>query len=699
MRLMFSEKMLSVIWVLMMVCTFSFNCEASEDRIKAASDFINAHSYIKAEDILLDIIKSNLSGKEKALFLLGRLYKEEGSLDKAENYLIKAADTYPLLRDYALKLLLETYMAAGKYEKAVSIAQQINNNLLLQYVKQLEINALLTLKKEKEAMEALSQYAEGYPSDRDYKLTYAVLLKNSGKVDLAVNILKEIYISAAPASNSALNELKALRADIFTKDETLGRADNLFEKNNFQRAEMEYQKALTLADESEKGRIRLAIGMCQFKSKQYTKAAKSFEAIRTPEALYWQAYAFYRLDNREGFEKIKKEFEKNYPADDKAALLALMEAEDFRRQGHFDKAEKGFKEVLNNFPAKAEEALWGLGWLNYVSGRYKSAMQYFSQLTVYEKSENFYKYLYWNAMSNEKAVEECARRKMSQQYNDNNVCANEGNDFFSGLPSDRSFYGYLIKMRSSSLMMSDGIELVKPMRPGGEVYEKIEDLALLGMRDEAVNEIIDLLKRNKNKNDFPYLASKAMQLGEYRKIIAFAEKETDREFLPYSFPFGFGDIIEEAVDSKSVDKYLVAAVIREESRFDPKAVSWAGAMGLMQLMPATAYRLKKDINLRLNERSEIHDVRKNILLGTHYLSGLIKEFKELPFAIAAYNAGENALKKWMSKYNRRDLVEFIEDIPYKETKSYVKKVLRSYWRYRTINGLPVETSQIIAQGK
>ena len=71
----------------------------------------------------------------------------------------------------------------------------------------------------------------------------------------------------------------------------------------------------------------------------------------------------------------------------------------------------------------------------------------------------------------------------------------------------------------------------------------------------------------------------------------------------------------------------------------------------------------------------------------------------MPFAIAAYNAGENALKKWMAKYNDDDLVEFIENIPYKETSLYVKRVLKSYWRYRTINGLPVEASQIARTGK
>lgn len=670
-----------------------------EKELKKASDLISATSYRKAESILLDIVKNNPSDRNKAVFLLGRLYMEEGSLEKAENYMVEAVNAYPLLRDYSLKSLTDIYMAAEKYEKAVSVLRQISNSLLLQGARQSEIQALLSLERDKDAKEALFRYAENYPYDWDRKLKLAMLMKDSGESDKAVGLLKEIYINAVPLSNSALKELNNLKADSFTKDEILKRADNLFNKNNFQKAEIEYQKALMLADELEKNRIIIAVGMCQFRSKQYSKAAMTFEKVNTPEAMYWQAYSYYRIDNMELFQEVKLKLTEGHPVDERVALLLLMQAEDLRRQDKYTEAGNRFKEVLDSFPAKAEDALWGLGWTSYMSGDYKSAAHYFSQLTAFEKNENYYKYIYWQARSSERAAEECLKQKTSSQVHDKAVCDSEGRDFFSGLPSDLSFYGYLIKMRSSSHILSERIEIVRSVRPHGEMYDRIEALALFGMRDEAVNEIIDLLKRNNDKNDFFYLGNKAMELGEYRKVIAFAEKATDREFFPYSFPLGFGDIIAESAGLQNVDKYLVAALIREESRFDPKAVSWAGAMGLMQLMPATAYRLKKDLKLHLGEHSEIHDVKKNIMLGTHYLSMLIREFRQIPFALAAYNAGENALKKWMAKYNDDDLIEFIENIPYKETRFYVKRVLKSYWRYRMINGLPVEASQIAAQGR
>ena len=97
-----------------------------------------------------------------------------------------------------------------------------------------------------------------------------------------------------------------LKADTFTKGEILKRADNLFDKNNFQKAEIEYQKALMLADEFDKNKIIMDIGMCQFKLKQYAKSARTFEKVSTPEAMYWQAYSYYRMDRQELFEKVKQ---------------------------------------------------------------------------------------------------------------------------------------------------------------------------------------------------------------------------------------------------------------------------------------------------------------------------------------------------------------------------------------------------------
>jgi soluble lytic murein transglycosylase len=643
----------------------------------------------ETEKILLDTIQNEQPGKDKALFILGALYKEAGNIEKAENYLIKAAETYPLLKDYALKLLIDLYINSGKYEAAVLAARQVNNTLLLRYAGQSEITALLALNREDEAGEALLKYIERFPGDWERKLSLARLLKKRGETDHAVRFLKDIYLNAAPLSQEALSELKLLKADRFTGEELMKRADSLYKNANYKRAEATYREVLTVVDGIDLDGIKFLIGRCQFMQRHYSDAAKTFALLKTPEAMYWQAQVFYRTNDEAGFERAKKEFEAAYPDNHHLALLLLMDADELRRKGRFIEAESNYRSVLDRFPESAEDALWGLGWLSYSSGNYKNANEYLSRLSSYANSREYYKYLFWRARSQEKLAEKCNTSSADETAgSDNDICKQKGQDFFRGLPANESYYGYLIKLRSSD-HISERIEPAEPVQPGGDEYERIAVLSFLGMKNEALAEILDSFNRAQTIQEFSYLGHMAVKLEAYKEVIAFAEPKNDRELLPYSYPSAYWDTVKLAADSNNLDAYLIAALIREESRFDPAAVSQAGAVGLMQLMLSTAKSLKKGTKISLKQSSQLMDPRKNILLGSYYLSQLVSEFKELPLAIAAYNAGKYKLRQWMSRFNSDDLAEFTENIPYRETRKYVQRVLKSYWQYRAINGLPV----------
>ncbi|MEW6715279.1 MAG: transglycosylase SLT domain-containing protein [Nitrospirota bacterium] len=659
-----------------------------EARLRKAVDLINSKSYDEAGKILLKIDETPLSQGKKFL-LLGVLYKKEEKLEEAAQFLIKAEAGYPLLEDYALKMLTDIYMDLKKYEEAIKTARRIKNKVLLQEAKQSEITAMLELKKEDEAVSLLSNYVSDYPADWDSKFRLAMLLKNKGVTDKAINIFKGIYINAVPLSEDALKELKLLKADTLTEQEALRRADNLFDNGDYYSAEAAYKQALDRADKSLKDIIRYEIGMCQFRLKRYAESAASFGLLKTQAAMYWQARSFFRADDRAGFDRIIKKFEKKHPGDKQLAELLVMSAEDYRRAGNMTSAEKEFKKVIKGFPENKEEALWGLGWMRYTSGDYKGAQKYFSELTAFKESREYFKYVYWKARADEKLAESCLKLKANSN-NENDKCPEEGSDFFSGLPSNEGYYGYLIKFRSKRDVTPLKIEAVKPEMPDGEEYQRIGALTFLGLRDEAAKEMAAVLQKAKSDKEYFYLGYMANELRVYPGIIAYAEAQSKSEFLPLSYPLGFWDSVERAAQKSGVDSYLIAAVIREESRFDPKVVSQAGAIGLMQLMPSTARRLKNDVNVDIAETADIHDAEKNITLGAHYLSILLGEFKKAPFAIAAYNAGENALKRWLVRSNNKDLDEFIEEITYKETRKYVKKVLKSYWQYRTVYGLPVE---------
>lgn len=123
---------------------------------------------------------------------------------------------------------------------------------------------------------------------------------------------------------------------------------------------------------------------------------------------------------------------------------------------------------------------------------------------------------------------------------------------------------------------------------------------------------------------------------------------------------------ERCSERYGVDVYVTLAVISAESKFDARAVSSAGAVGLMQLMPATAEWIADKLNIEYGYE-KLFDVEYNIRLGTYYLSYLLKSF-EYEYALAAYNAGEGVVREWIEKGIN------VEDIPYPETRDYVKRV-------------------------
>jgi soluble lytic murein transglycosylase len=662
--------------------------EISEKQIKDAVNALEQGLFKEAEDILMPALTADVSSNNKVSFLMGRIYKEQKEFDKAETYLSQALEHYPLLSDYAQQMLAEVYVETERFDKAIGAAKRIRNSILRQDSARIEIEALLETGRHDEAVKYVFSYVKKYPSDWEYQLYMAENFQQKGDMETAVKLYKNIYINAADVDEDVYSRLKALKADTLTGAERLSRAENLFDNKEYGMAEHAFRSLLKNVKGDERSRVLYKYAMSQFRQKKYSESSKNFGRLGSPKSMYWRAKSYYRTDKRGGFVRTKEEFESKYPGNRRLALIYLMEADEFRRKGRIIEAEKGYKKVLSRFSKNTEEALWGLGWMHYTAGNYEKALHYFRKLSSFSKSREYYKYMYWKAKTQEKMWNSCELEKGEKDAGD--ICSKKDTDFFSGIPFNESYYGYLIKFRNHPGKLPEKVILSKPARLDGEVYERIEALSLLGMRDEAALEVESLLKKTRKLKEFLYVGFIAMELDQYKDVIAFAEPLDAREFLPYSYPHGFWDHVNQAARIKGLDQYLISAVIREESRFDREAVSFAGAIGLMQLMPGTADMIKRKAGVTLDGKRDLMDAGKNILLGSHFLSGLMNEFNKIPLAIAGYNAGKNAVKRWIANLSTEDLTEFIENIPYRETRKYVKRVLKSYWQYRTINGQSVE---------
>ncbi|KJU81481.1 Lytic transglycosylase-like, catalytic domain protein [Candidatus Magnetobacterium bavaricum] len=221
----------------------------------------------------------------------------------------------------------------------------------------------------------------------------------------------------------------------------------------------------------------------------------------------------------------------------------------------------------------------------------------------------------------------------------------------------------------------------------GKEHEELRRLAVLlalNIEDAIKTESLHII-RNANKYNNEVMLEAGMMFNEahmYRHSVLLAGK------LPYSrkvhrllYPYAYRDIVDEASQRNSINPLLILSLTREESRFQDDAFSPAGAIGLMQLMPSTAAKYSGKVGERIADKRDIFNVRKNILIGSYYLTQLVGESGCVPMALASYNAGESAVEKWLKDGKYAAIDEFIEDIPYDETRNYVKRVLKTYFQY------------------
>ncbi|MGB9637879.1 MAG: lytic transglycosylase domain-containing protein [bacterium] len=195
-----------------------------------------------------------------------------------------------------------------------------------------------------------------------------------------------------------------------------------------------------------------------------------------------------------------------------------------------------------------------------------------------------------------------------------------------------------------------------------EVFNKLDEILNNRINEKLnkINQIFDSISTN-NKvqssseaKEFNEIFSKYLNENNSvnNRFDNMSKDEINKEIM---------DAVEEASRKYGVDKELILAIIKQESNFDPKAVSYVGACGLMQLMPETA----KELGV-----TDPFDIKQNIMGGTKYIRQLLDQFKDIKLAIAAYNAGPGNVMKYNSIP------------PFSETQNYIAKVLNNYINYK-----------------
>ena len=154
------------------------------------------------------------------------------------------------------------------------------------------------------------------------------------------------------------------------------------------------------------------------------------------------------------------------------------------------------------------------------------------------------------------------------------------------------------------------------------------------------------------------------------------------------YPPFYSEVITEYAEHFDVDPLFVTSVMRQESTFNDRIVSPAGAIGLMQIMPATGRQIARELKERFTVDS-LYNYQLNVRFGAYYLRKRLTQFDEdMVLALSAYNAGAHNVVRWRERNGDKEFDLFVEDIGFFETRGYVKKVMANYWTYQILAGSP-----------
>jgi len=182
--------------------------------------------------------------------------------------------------------------------------------------------------------------------------------------------------------------------------------------------------------------------------------------------------------------------------------------------------------------------------------------------------------------------------------------------------------------------------------------------------------------RQLNNNKLLIAAEIAQQWGWNKIAILSVSEAKNWGDISLRFPFEYEDIIAKNALENTLPSSIIYGLIRRESMFDPLAKSPAGALGLMQIMPATGQQIGKDLNQRGQTKAVLLDAETNLKYGSFYYKQMLDTFSgHYALAAAAYNAGPNSVKRWIKFDDTLASDIWIETIPYKETRGYVAAVL------------------------
>ena len=622
------------------------------------------------------------------------------------------------LGDYVNFYLGTAYYQTGRLAEAVAtlggFAKAYPESLLIRDAHVTYANALVADGRAPEAVELLENDRE--PIRADLELALGRAYEAAGQPAKALTIFRNLYFTM-PLSWEATQvdgDLKKLAGTPETQPPTFAerktRADLLAKGKQYNQAANEYHALLNDAGPENRLALTMAMAEALRHAGRDKEAKKTLESMpeSTPELnaerLFNLGEIARNANDDEAFLRMLDQLRQTAPTSIWLEQALLSAGNIYLLRHDYDRAIDSFRELQQRFPngGRASYALWKATWLSLRQGRRVDAEKGFEeQIELYPSSGEIPAALYWRGRLAEEDGEAPKARAYYQKVSDrfrNYYYGELARQQLKKLKSDGDTVHYALLDRVPPIDASTKVT-ADPVPTDNLRVQKAQLLANGALLDLAVKELRAAADESKGNWLVPETAHLYTDAGRYDMAIQVLKKAVPGYFAvdlpslprPYweaLFPKPFWIDLKKFSSDNALDPYMVAALIRQESEFNPGAVSHANAVGLMQLLPKVGKSVAKQEKLKHFSSNELFTPGVNLQLGTRYFRSMVDKFGAFEYALAAYNAGAERVQDWLGQGKYRDPQEFVESIPFTETREYVQAILRNANVYRQLYGAP-----------
>jgi soluble lytic murein transglycosylase len=654
-----------------------------------------------------------------AYLALGHAYLLDKRYAEAVAALAKARSADGELGDYADFLGAEASHEAGEdsaAEKLLSgFAGRYPESIFTAEEPELEANVLLGLKDKEGARKALAVAANTEAAYRPgYQLAEGEVELELGQDQIAQGIFKRLLLGhpLSPEALTARAKLTQMGAEASLSAADLrSLGDAYYHAGRYSEAAEQFRALAREAGLNAQVRNGFAVAeaACQLKLKRLT-VAQARALPDTPDdngarRLDLLMELARDRDDAAGLKQIVTEMETRFPQSSWLAEALFSAGNMYLLKRDFPVAVEYYRELAKRFPSdtNAAAAHWRAGWLSYRMGHYADAAGIFDeQIRLYPTATETVSALYW--------------RGRLYETLDHNPSLAAGNYRAIIRVYPHFFYAQMARQRLAALgstrpTQEPQLDRLQPLPEPHLVDTFPEDSPHLAkarlLANAGLNEYIaQEIKADPNSASWSALAEGQIysSCGEtFRALRALKRALPNAASSPIQsiplvywrilFPEAWWDTIQAESAKKQLDPYLVASLIRQESEFNPSVVSYANAYGLMQLLPSVGKSMAREEGIAHFQTFQLLDPNMNIRLGTRYLKQMLDHFGGVEeYALAAYNAGENRVTEWQAAGPYSGMDEFVESIPFTQTREYVEGIRRNQEIYQSIDAVARERS-------